>query len=150
MLDEAAGWDDLIIGLRPVTRGTKGKVCQLSCLRWCSETGKGIERKVASLPSPQQPSRRKELEKKKRVTSRGSFKFSELSSKTGTKEFDLLGFLPKDQASTSQQGPHRGVRSFGFPPKVPSTPHLLQAANLQPMLVGTVETLVTIRIIVLS
>jgi hypothetical protein len=25
MLDEAAGWDDLIIGLRPATRGMKGK-----------------------------------------------------------------------------------------------------------------------------
>jgi hypothetical protein len=25
MLDEAAGWDDLVIGLRPATRETKGK-----------------------------------------------------------------------------------------------------------------------------
>jgi hypothetical protein len=25
MLDEAAGWGDLVIGLRPVTRETKGK-----------------------------------------------------------------------------------------------------------------------------
>jgi hypothetical protein len=25
MLDEAAGWDDLVMGLRPATRGTKGK-----------------------------------------------------------------------------------------------------------------------------
>jgi hypothetical protein len=48
------GWDDLVIGLRPATRGTKGKVCQSSCLRWCSEAGEGIERKVASSPSPQQ------------------------------------------------------------------------------------------------
>jgi hypothetical protein len=53
MLDEAAGWDDLVIGLRPATRGTKGKVCQSSCLRWCSETGEGNERRVASSPSPQ-------------------------------------------------------------------------------------------------
>jgi hypothetical protein len=53
VLDETAGWDDLVIGLRPATRGTKGKVCQLSCLRWCSETGEGIERRVASSPSPQ-------------------------------------------------------------------------------------------------
>jgi hypothetical protein len=30
MLDEAVGWDDLVIGLRPATRGTKGKVCQSS------------------------------------------------------------------------------------------------------------------------
>jgi hypothetical protein len=53
MLDEAAGWDDLVIGLRPATRGRKGKVCQSSCLRWCSEAGEGIERRVASSPSPQ-------------------------------------------------------------------------------------------------
>jgi hypothetical protein len=53
MLDETAGWDDLVIGLRPATRGTKGKVCQSSCLRWCSESGEGIERRVASSPSPQ-------------------------------------------------------------------------------------------------
>jgi hypothetical protein len=37
-----------------------------------------------------------------KVTLRGSFKFSELSSKTGTREFDLLGFLPKHRASASQ------------------------------------------------
>jgi hypothetical protein len=54
MLDETAGWDNLVIGLRPATRGTKGKVCQSSCLRWCSESGEGIERRVASSPSPQQ------------------------------------------------------------------------------------------------
>jgi hypothetical protein len=53
MLDETAGWDDLVIGLRPATGGTKGKVCQSSCLRWCSESGEGIERRVASSPSPQ-------------------------------------------------------------------------------------------------
>jgi hypothetical protein len=61
MLDKAAGWDDLVIGLRPATRGTKGKVCQSSYLRWCSETGEGIERRVASSPSAQHrpyPSRR--------------------------------------------------------------------------------------------
>jgi hypothetical protein len=47
------GWDDLVIGLRPATHGAKGGVCQSSCLRWCSETGEGIERRVASSPSPQ-------------------------------------------------------------------------------------------------
>jgi hypothetical protein len=31
----------------------EGKVCQSSCLRWCSEVGEGIERRVASSPSPQ-------------------------------------------------------------------------------------------------
>jgi hypothetical protein len=53
VLDETARWDDLVIGLRPATRGTKGKVYQSSCLRWCNETGEGIERRVASSPSPQ-------------------------------------------------------------------------------------------------
>jgi hypothetical protein len=32
----------------------EGLVCPLSCLRWCSEDGEGIERMVASSPSPQQ------------------------------------------------------------------------------------------------
>jgi hypothetical protein len=53
MMDEAAGWDDLVMGLRPATRETKGRVCQSSCLRWCSESGEGIKRRVASSPSPQ-------------------------------------------------------------------------------------------------
>jgi hypothetical protein len=53
VLDETAGWGDLVIGLRPATHGTKCGVCQSSCLRWCSETGEGIERRVASSPSPQ-------------------------------------------------------------------------------------------------
>jgi hypothetical protein len=53
MLDEAAGWDDLGIGLLPATRESKGRVCKSSCLRWCSESGEGIERRVASSPSPQ-------------------------------------------------------------------------------------------------
>jgi hypothetical protein len=35
------------------THGTKGRVCQPSCLRWCSEAGEGIERRVASSPSTQ-------------------------------------------------------------------------------------------------
>ena len=53
MLDETAGWGDLAIGLRPSACWTKGGVCQSSCLRWCSEIGEGIERRVASSPSPQ-------------------------------------------------------------------------------------------------
>jgi hypothetical protein len=47
------GWDDLVIGLRPTTHRAKGGVCQSSSLRWCSETSEGIERRVASSPSPQ-------------------------------------------------------------------------------------------------
>jgi hypothetical protein len=53
MLDEAAGWGDLTVGLRPTACWTKGGVCQSSCLHWCSEIGEGIERRVASSPSPQ-------------------------------------------------------------------------------------------------
>jgi hypothetical protein len=53
VLDDTAGWGDLVIGLRPAARWTKGGVCQSSCLRWCDETGEGIERRVASSPSPQ-------------------------------------------------------------------------------------------------
>jgi hypothetical protein len=52
-MDDAAGWDDLVIGLRPTTREMKGRVCQSSYLRWCSEAGEVIERRVASSPSPQ-------------------------------------------------------------------------------------------------
>jgi hypothetical protein len=54
MLDEVAGWDDFAVGLRLPMRGTKGRVCQSSCLRCCSESGEGIERRVASSPSLQQ------------------------------------------------------------------------------------------------
>jgi hypothetical protein len=53
VLDEGAGWCDLVVGLRPVACWTKGGDCQSFCLRWCSEIGKGIERRVASSPSPQ-------------------------------------------------------------------------------------------------
>jgi hypothetical protein len=47
------GWDDFALGLRLPVRGTKGRVRQSSCLRCCSESSKGIERRVASPPSPQ-------------------------------------------------------------------------------------------------
>jgi hypothetical protein len=53
MLDESAGWDDLVVGLRPAACWTKGGDCQSFHLRWCSEIGEGIERRVASSPSPQ-------------------------------------------------------------------------------------------------
>jgi hypothetical protein len=51
--DEAAWWGDLVVGLRPTACWTKGGDCPSSCLRWCSEIGEGIERRVASSPSPQ-------------------------------------------------------------------------------------------------
>jgi hypothetical protein len=53
VLDEGAGWCDLIVGLRPAARLAKGGYCQSFCLRWCNEIGEGIERRVASSPSPQ-------------------------------------------------------------------------------------------------
>jgi hypothetical protein len=98
--------------------------------------------------SQTRPYKWKGLEKKKRVTSRGSFRSSEFSNRIGTREFDLLGFLPRDQASTNQQGllHHVSVSMV----KVPSKPPPLQATNLQPMPVGIAETPVTTRIIVLS
>ena len=74
VLDETAGWGVLARSLRSSAHWTKGGVCQSSFsvgaailakassegvsrssfLRWCSETSEGIERRVASLPSPQQ------------------------------------------------------------------------------------------------
>jgi hypothetical protein len=49
VLDEAAGWGDLVVGLRPAAC----RPAPSSCLRWCSEIGEGIERRVASSPLPQ-------------------------------------------------------------------------------------------------
>jgi hypothetical protein len=48
------GWGDLVVGLRPAACWTKGGDCQSFCLRWYNEIGEGIERRVASSPSPQQ------------------------------------------------------------------------------------------------
>jgi hypothetical protein len=53
MLDEGAGRGDLVVGLRPTACRTKGVNCRSLCLRCCSEIGEGIERRVASSPSPQ-------------------------------------------------------------------------------------------------
>jgi hypothetical protein len=33
--------------------GSEGWVCPSSCLHWCSEDTEGVERRVASSPSPQ-------------------------------------------------------------------------------------------------
>jgi hypothetical protein len=59
---------------------------------------------IASLISQTKPSKWKEPEKKKEVTSRGSFNFSDLSSRKGIRGLNPLGFLPKGRATTSQQG----------------------------------------------
>jgi hypothetical protein len=53
VLDEGAGWCDLVVGLRPAACWTKGGDCQSFCLRWFGEISEGIERRVASSPSPQ-------------------------------------------------------------------------------------------------
>jgi hypothetical protein len=50
---EGAGWGDLVVGLRPAACWMKGGDCRSFRLRWCSEIGEGIERRVASSPSPQ-------------------------------------------------------------------------------------------------
>jgi hypothetical protein len=101
-----------------------------------------------SRTSRTRPSRWKEHKKRKKVISRENFKFSELNNRTGTRGFDLLGSLPRGQTSASQHDPLHQVSTSLV--KVPSTPSLLQAANLQPMIVGTMETPVTSRIIVRS
>jgi hypothetical protein len=73
-------------------------------------------------------SRWKVPKKRKEVTSRENFNFSELNSKTGTRGFDLLGFLPRGQTSASQQDLLRHVSTSLV--RVPCTPSPLQADNL--------------------
>jgi hypothetical protein len=53
VLDEDAGRGDLVVGLRLAACWTKGRNCQSLRLRWCSEIGEGIERRVVSSPLPQ-------------------------------------------------------------------------------------------------
>jgi hypothetical protein len=54
VLDEDAGRGELVVGLRLAACWTKGGNYRSLRLRWCSEIGEGIERRVASSPSPQQ------------------------------------------------------------------------------------------------
>jgi hypothetical protein len=82
--------------------------------------------------------------RKKKGTSRGNSRFSELSSKTVTRELNPLGFHPRDQASIDQLDPLRHVTVSRV--RAPFRPPRLQATNRQQMLVGTAETLVTSRI----
>jgi hypothetical protein len=51
-LDEAALWDDAVAGLRLVPNRSEGCPCPF-CLCQTSDCGEGLERRVASLPSPQ-------------------------------------------------------------------------------------------------
>jgi hypothetical protein len=53
MLDEVSRQDDLVTGLRPMTRGTKGKSASCLVSVGAARRSEGIERRVASLPSPQ-------------------------------------------------------------------------------------------------
>jgi hypothetical protein len=41
------------VGAARLAKASSKGVCRSSFLRWCSETGEGIERRVASSPSPQ-------------------------------------------------------------------------------------------------
>jgi hypothetical protein len=52
-LDEATRRNDLVVGLRLAAYWTKGENCRPFGLRWFGEIGEGIERRVASSPSPQ-------------------------------------------------------------------------------------------------
>jgi hypothetical protein len=79
----------------------------------------------------------------KKVTSRGNSKSSELSSKTGTRELDPLGFHPRDQASFDQLDPLHHVSANRV--RAPFMPPRLQATNRLQMPVGTAETPVTSR-----
>jgi hypothetical protein len=53
-LNEAAPWEDVAAGLRQGAESCEGCPCPL-CLRRTSSCSEGLERRVASLPSPQQP-----------------------------------------------------------------------------------------------
>jgi hypothetical protein len=98
----------------------------------------------ASHTSQTKPYKWKEQGKKKKVTSRGNSKSFELSSKTGTRELDPLGFHPRDQASIGQLDPLRHVSVSRV--RAPFRPPQSQATNRQLMPVGTTETPVTSRI----
>jgi hypothetical protein len=52
-LNEAAPWEDVAAGLRQSAESCEGCPCPL-CLRRISGCSEGLERRVASLPSPQQ------------------------------------------------------------------------------------------------
>jgi hypothetical protein len=54
MLDEATRRSDLVVGLRLAACWMKGGNCRPLSLHWFGEIGEGIERRVASSPSPQQ------------------------------------------------------------------------------------------------
>jgi hypothetical protein len=79
--------------------------------------------------------------KKKKVTSRGNSKSSELSNRNGTRELDPLGFHPRDQASIDQLDPLRHVSASRV--RAPFRQPRLQATNHQQMPIGTAETPVT-------
>jgi hypothetical protein len=98
-----------------------------------------------SRTSPTKPSKWKGQKRKKKGTSRGNSRFSELSSKTVTRELDPSGFHPRDQASIDQLDPLRHVTVSRV--RAPFRPPQLQATNRQQMPVGTAETPVTSRII---
>jgi hypothetical protein len=82
--------------------------------------------------------------RKKKGTLRGNSRFSELNSKTVTRELDPLGFHPGDQASLDQLDLLRHATVSRV--RAPFRPPLLQATNCQQMPVGTAETPVTSRI----
>jgi hypothetical protein len=98
----------------------------------------------ASRTSPTKPSKWKGQKRKKKGTSRGNSRFSELSSKTVTRELDPSDIHPRAQASIDQLDPLRHVTASRV--RVPFRPPRLQATNCQQMPVGTAETPVTSRI----
>jgi hypothetical protein len=68
----------------------EGWVCPSSCLRWSSEVGEGIERRVASSPSPQQKAYRMRTWSWRRLSSLRRYTQRSFGSITG-KGTDLKG-----------------------------------------------------------
>jgi hypothetical protein len=127
-----------------VSTETKKMARFLKGLRPELKTSSPAKISSASHTSPTKPYKWKGQKKKKKVTSRGNSKFSELSSKTDTRELDPSGFHPRDQASIDQLDPLHHVSVSRV--RAPFRPPWLQATNRQQMSVGTAETPVTSRI----
>jgi hypothetical protein len=101
-----------------------------------------------SLTCPTRPCKLKGQRRRKKGIPKESSKSSGLSSKTGTRRLDHMGFHPRGQTSVDQLDPLRHdsaskVRALSIPPQ-------WQATNPRQMRVGTVVIPVTSRTTVRS
>jgi hypothetical protein len=94
--------DDVSTKTRKMARFLKG-------LRPYSRPSSPAKISSASCTSPTKPYKWKGQKRKKKGTSRGNSGFSELSSRTVTRELDPSDFHPRDQASVDQLDPLRHV-----------------------------------------